>query len=92
MRRPSLPREHDGAPLDQSLSQVDNVEHIYFSGLTSGRYAMRLAWTDASAGATDYAIAWRGTLTLIPEPGSFALLLITAATVACLDGRRRRRR
>ncbi|HEV2292474.1 MAG TPA: hypothetical protein VGR35_01380 [Tepidisphaeraceae bacterium] len=74
-----------GTLLDQSISAVDNVEHIYRpTALTAGRYAMQVT-TDTLN--TNYALAWHGSLTAVPEPGA-------AAVVAMMTGwmlaRRRR--
>lgn len=43
-----------GAVRDQSVSRVDNVEHIFLRGLGSGRYAFEVE-TDI---AWDYALGW----------------------------------
>ncbi len=43
-----------GEPVDQSISTLDNVEHIFLRSLAPGRYVFEVT-TDA---AWDYAIAW----------------------------------
>ena len=50
-----------GTLLDESVSDVDNVEHIYvISGLTKGTYHLRVS--NNNDFATDYGFAWRGTV------------------------------
>ena len=44
-----------GTLLDQSISAVDNVEHLYLRGLGPGAYTLRVS---GSAGV-DYGLAWR---------------------------------
>jgi hypothetical protein len=73
-----------GSLLDASLSPVDNVEHIYLTGLNAGTYTIAVN-TDR---ATDMGIAWRGTLTAVPEPSS---LVAAAFIVGGLVLRHRRR-
>jgi hypothetical protein len=77
-----------GSPVDQSVSAVDNVEHIWLpSGLPAGRYAWHVELT--SGGTTDYALAWQTySFVPVPEPGA----VIAAATVVLAVGRRVRRR
>jgi len=68
--------------LDSSDSPIDNVEHIYLSGLLGpGRYAFRV---DGDSGF-EYALAW--TSTAVPEPTSAGLALIAGA-VALVRRRR----
>lgn len=43
-----------GALHDQSISTVDNVEHVYLTQLPAGQYAIEVA----AGAAADYAIAW----------------------------------
>lgn len=57
-----------GSPvvLDQSLSPIDNVEHLYQRNLPSGTYRLRLSL--ASGGGVPASVAWR--LTAVPHrPG-----------------------
>lgn len=81
-----------GSSIDSSLSSVDNVEHIYqASGLTEGVYHLRVS--NDNAFATDYGLAWRGTIgpvavAAVPEPGSIAVVMMASAVV----GLRRRKR
>lgn len=73
-----------GSLLDASLSPVDNVEHLYLTGLEAGTYTLAVN-TDR---ATDMGIAWRGTLTAVPEPNSMLALTIVASGL--LLGRRKK--
>lgn len=43
-----------GAMVDQSISAIDNVEHIYQTGLAAGRYAIELT----SDALSEFALAW----------------------------------
>jgi hypothetical protein len=76
-----------GAMIDQSVSVLDNVEHVWVpNGLPAGRYAWRV---ELAAGATtDYAVAWQANFVPVPEPG--AVILAAAAVLAV--GRRVRNR
>jgi hypothetical protein len=73
-----------GDLLDESLSTIDNVEHIFQRGLPGGRYAIQLTH-EGPVGPWDYALAWRTALTPVPEPSTLALLgvgLLTALGIA----------
>ena len=79
-----------GNLIDASLSNVDNVEHIFIgSGLTDGTYQLRVSNNNLLA--TDFGLAFRGTLveaaTAVPEPGS--MLLLSGLMVGFLSRRRR---
>ncbi|MGI9519583.1 MAG: PEP-CTERM sorting domain-containing protein [Pirellulaceae bacterium] len=67
-------------PIDQSLSTVDNVEHLYFSTLGAGLYTIKVS-TDMT---TEFGLAWYA----VPEPGS--LVFLGFGSVAVALGRRRR--
>jgi hypothetical protein len=77
-----------GTPVAQSISTVDNVEHIWLpNGLSAGRYAWHVELT--SGGTTDYALAWQSfAFTPVPEPGA----VLAAAAVVLAVGRTVRRR
>ena len=50
-----------GTLIDESVSDVDNVEHVYVvSGLTKGTYHLRVS--NNNDFSTDYGLAWRGTV------------------------------
>lgn len=62
-----------GSLVDSSLSTVENVEHLFFTNLGTGRYTLRVS----SDTTRDFGLAWHGSV--IPEPGSaFALLMLVA--------------
>jgi hypothetical protein len=78
-----------GSLVDASLSPVDNVEHIYISGLSAGTYTLQIN-TDRT---TDYGLAWRSSLTAVPEPSSMLVLLLGCAGYGgyrCRQTRQRR--
>ena len=54
-----------GSLLDQSVSTVDNVEHIYLSSLAAGTYTLKVS----GAANWDYGLAWRMT-TAFDEPNA----------------------
>jgi hypothetical protein len=59
-----------GSVLASSVSTVDNVELIYFTGLAPGQYALGVS---SDTIGTDYGLAWVAT---VPEPGSTSLLAL----------------
>lgn len=73
-----------GSLLDSSLATGGNVEHLYFEALNAGRYTLRVSTNTTR----DFALAWRSSLTAIPEPGLVGLcgLIVFAAAAS----RRRR--
>jgi len=71
-----------GNLIDSSVSDVDNVEHIFFDQLAAGTYHLVVS----SDLATDFGLAWR--FTTVPEPGSAGAILIG---LACFLSRRKRR-
>ncbi len=73
-----------GSLVDASLSPVDNVEHIYISGLSAGTYTLQIN-TDR---ATDYGLAWRSSLTAVPEPSSLIVLSLGVAGMGVYKRRR----
>ncbi len=73
-----------GSLVDQSISSVDNVEHIFLTDLAIGEYSLAV---NSAAGSisTDYAVAWR--ISAVPEPSAFFIL-----TATCLLPLQRRKR
>jgi hypothetical protein len=70
--------------IDQSVSTVDNVEHIWVpAGLNAGRYAWHVEVN--GPGTADYGLAWQVNFTPIPEPGA----VFVVAIVVWVVGRRR---
>ncbi|MCI0332647.1 MAG: S8 family serine peptidase [Planctomycetes bacterium] len=70
----------DGNLIAQSISGVDNVEHLYFDIDQSAQYTLRVLGTNVFGGPEKFALAWFGTA--VPEPGSFALLCLGIASFA----------
>lgn len=60
-----------GTQMDASESAVDNVEHVYWSMLPAGRYAIEVsaAFGGTDLSAMDYGLAWRGSLAFAPTAG-----------------------
>jgi hypothetical protein len=73
------------ALLDESLSDVDNVEHIYALNLGPGTYTIEVS----SDRIGEFGLAWRAVV--VPEPGGMTLIAVVAGILA-LYGQRRRRR
>ncbi len=71
-----------GSIIDESLSPVDNTEHIFLSTLGEGLYTIEVS----ALASTDFALAFF--TRSVPEPGSFVVLLAGTALVV---SRRRRR-
>jgi hypothetical protein len=60
-----------GGPIATSNSTIENLQYLWLSDLTAGRYAIRVDSTSSTF--TDYGMAWQATA--IPEPSA---ILITA--------------
>lgn len=76
-----------GTVIDQSVSTVDNVEHVWLpAGLTPGRYAFRVEL--AGTGEAEFAFAWQTAFAPVPEPG--AVLVFAAAVAGLRSGIRNR--
>jgi len=72
----------DGVPIAESVSTVDNIEHLHLTVDQAGTYAIRVVG-ESFLGVTteEFAVAWFGTGTgsstgVIPEPGSLVLLAL----------------
>lgn len=74
----------DGNLVAQSISGVDNVEHLLFEVTQPGHYAIGVSGTLFGGATEDYGLAWHSTA--IPEPATATLLAL-----AGLVARRRRR-
>ncbi len=59
-----------GVEVGASLSQVDNVEHIYLKNLSAGLYTIAV-YSDLN---TSFGLAWN--ITAVPEPSSIACLFL----------------
>lgn len=56
-----------------SISDVDNLQHIFFKVPQLGDYKLRVKFqTDNASAETNYGLAWW--TTTVPEPGTFALM------------------
>jgi hypothetical protein len=73
-----------GTEIDASLSTVDNLEHIYLRNLAAGRYTLQIS----ADGTTDYGLAWRSTISAVPEPTSWFVMGAIAAAVSVRHRRR----
>ncbi len=49
-----------GHSVSQSVSEIDNVEHIYLAGLPPGRYRFEITRKDGLIEPWEYAVAWHG--------------------------------
>ncbi len=70
--------------VEQSISGVDNTEHIFARIAGTGRYRIRVEHTGGLNGFTDYGLAWW----TVPAPGTVGLL---AAGLTLVSRRRRQR-
>jgi hypothetical protein len=73
------------ALVDESVSTLENIEHIWQQSLNAGRYAIIVS--SGSSTSWDYALAWQ--TTAIPEPETVALLLLGGAGLFLLRRRSR---
>ncbi len=51
--------DSSGGLVDHSVSMVDNVEHVYLTGLSPGTYTFQVLSDENNLAARDYGIAWR---------------------------------
>ena len=73
-----------GTVIDQSISTVDNVQHLWeANGLSAGRYAWHVEVS--GTGSADFALAWQANFVPVPEPTA----VLAAAAVVLAMGRRR---
>lgn len=70
----------DDDPIAQSISTVDNVEHIFVTDLPAGRYMIEVS----SNLEWNYALAWDAQTSLIPEPASWVMWLMGIAALAAV--------
>lgn len=59
-----------GMLIDQSISSVDNLEHLWLQNLSAGVYTLQIT----SDGTTDFGLAWRSSIVAVPEPSTWFLL------------------
>jgi hypothetical protein len=80
-----------GALLDESVSPIDNVEHIRLPSLAPGRYMIEVS---SSSPVENYTVSWDFRLAgaAVPEPTTWALFgLLAGAGVVCAHRRMARR-
>jgi hypothetical protein len=78
-----------GMPLNQSLSAVDNVEHVWrTSDMAAGRYALVVNGDGSTFnGQTiEYALAWQ--VIAVPEPGLMFVVVLSMGPLLTRVGRR----
>ncbi|MEM6777282.1 MAG: hypothetical protein AAF670_06470 [Planctomycetota bacterium] len=78
-------RDSDGFVVDASDSPVDNFEHIYLTDLAAGLYELEVSGDRGD----EFGLAWRSSVTAVPEAGSVVVLM---SVLAILGGRRSRQR
>jgi hypothetical protein len=67
-----------GSPIDQSISAVDNVEHLWrTTAMPAGRYAIVVEANGLAV--SDYAVAWQ--FIPVPEPGAIGFSVVVIAFV-----------
>ena len=73
----------NGLPVAQSISTIDNVEHLFLSVDQSAQYTLRVFGENILGAGEEFALAWHSVA--VPEPASFLLLAIAAvgAFVVC---------
>jgi hypothetical protein len=76
----------NGNLVAQSISTVDNVEHLFFEIERSSQYTLRVSGASVFGSAEPFALAWRGVA--VPEPTSF--LLFALSTIGLFVTRWRR--
>jgi hypothetical protein len=78
-----LLRETDGNPVeqDQSVSLVDNVEHIHIEGLLPGRYDIQIRNGGGVPGDLNESYGFAFQFAAVPEPGSIYLVSLGVAMI-----------
>lgn len=65
----------DGVLIAESVSTVDNIEHLSFTTATEGEYTIRVQGTDLFGGSSeDFGLAW--STSTVPEPGSLVVMTL----------------
>jgi hypothetical protein len=75
----------DGNLIAQSVSNLDNLEHLHIPINKVNQYTLRVFGANVFGGSEQFALAWYGTA--VPEPAS---ALLAAAAVLSLFGTRHR--
>jgi subtilisin family serine protease len=76
----------DGNVIAQSISGVDNLEHLHFAINTVDQYTLRVLGANVFGGTEQFALAWYGTA--VPEPAG-ALVATMAILPLCVRRKRR---
>lgn len=74
-----------GNVLLESISTIDNVEHLWIEGLPAGRYALGVTSDLTGGDSWEYALAWDGILdsvVLIPTPATMSTLIAGLVALA----------
>jgi len=75
----------------QSISLVDNVEHLWFTNLSTAYYEFTVGYSGYQGGTApgneDYAVAWNF---VVPEPSTLLLAALGMTTLWWQSKRRRR--
>jgi hypothetical protein len=66
----------DGELFAQSISTIDNVEHLFLDIDRTSQYSLRVLGAGVTGGSEQYSLAWFGTA--VPEPASLVLTLVAA--------------
>ena len=75
----------NGSLVARSISTLDNLEHLYLTGILEGDYSLRVNRLSGGGTSEEFGLAWAGTA--VPEPASAGLLL--AAALLAVAKRRR---
>jgi hypothetical protein len=76
----------NGELVAQSVSTVDNVEHLFLDVDRTAQYSLRVLGAGVAVGSEQFSLAWFGTA--VPEPASVFLTLIAACGLIASHRRR----
>jgi hypothetical protein len=74
-----------GSLVDESVSPIDNVEHLRQAALLPGRYLIEVT---SSSPIENYSIAWDLRLAAVPEPMTWRLMAVLALIVTVRNRRK----
>jgi hypothetical protein len=83
----SLQVLRNGSLIGESISAVDNVEHLFLNIERSAGYTLRVVGANVVGGAEQFALAWHAVAA--PEPAGPILLALGALGLCAAGGRRR---
>ncbi|MEX0613161.1 MAG: PEP-CTERM sorting domain-containing protein, partial [Pirellulales bacterium] len=78
----------NGSLIAQSISSVDNVEHLFFDLQQTAQYTLRVFGANVLGGSEQFAVAWAGLA--VPEPASVVLVALAVMGWSLLGNRRSR--